>query len=214
MSPSLAGTERAALADLLETLGPDAPTLCEGWDTKDLAAHLVVRERRPDTLPGVVVGALARYTASVQDSFARRPYSELVRLVRTGPGLLSFFALPEMDRLFNTTEFTVHHEDIRRAQPGWAPRELPPKVQDSLWRAVPAPAKLAFRSLTCGVTLRRTDRPEAEPVSVASGSPVAELAGEPMELLLYAFGRRDHALVEVSGDENAIAELEAVSPGL
>ena len=39
--------ERLLLADLLETAGPDAPTLCEGWTTRDLAAHVVVRERRP-----------------------------------------------------------------------------------------------------------------------------------------------------------------------
>ena len=54
----VAAAERAALLDLLERLGPDAPTLCEGWATHDLAAHLVVRERRPVAGPGYVFPAL------------------------------------------------------------------------------------------------------------------------------------------------------------
>jgi hypothetical protein len=40
---NLATTERAALADLFVTLGPDQPTLDEGWDTRDLLVHLLVR---------------------------------------------------------------------------------------------------------------------------------------------------------------------------
>ena len=49
---SLAARERARLADLLDEVGPDAPTCCEGWTTAHLAAHLVVRDGRPDALPG------------------------------------------------------------------------------------------------------------------------------------------------------------------
>ena len=45
--------ERLALCALLDETGPDAPTLCEGWTTGDLAAHLVLRERRPDAAAGV-----------------------------------------------------------------------------------------------------------------------------------------------------------------
>ena len=112
---SLARTERAALADLLDAVGPDAPTLCGDWTTRDLAAHLVVRERRPDATPGIAISAFAGWTASVQDSYAERPYAELVELVRTGPGRLSPFSLPGADTFFNTTEYAVHHEDVRRA---------------------------------------------------------------------------------------------------
>ena len=45
---TFAKRERLLLADLLEAEGPEAPTLCEGWSTRDLAAHLIVRERRPE----------------------------------------------------------------------------------------------------------------------------------------------------------------------
>jgi uncharacterized protein (TIGR03083 family) len=37
--------ERVLFADLLARVGPDEPTLCAGWTTRDLAAHIVVRER-------------------------------------------------------------------------------------------------------------------------------------------------------------------------
>jgi len=205
---SIASRERTALADLLVELGPDAPTLCEGWDTRDLAAHLVVRERRPDATPGVAVPALAGWTERVQSGYAERPYDELVELVRSGPGRLSAFALPGMDKFFNTTEYVVHHEDVRRAQPGWAPRELPHAVQDALWRAVRTRAPLAFRSVATGVVLRRSDAARSSVVA-AKGEPAATVTGEPLELLLYSFGRRDHAVVEVGGDPEAVAALAA-----
>ena len=44
----LAELERAALCDTLEAVGPDVPTLCDPWTTAELAAHLVIRDRRPD----------------------------------------------------------------------------------------------------------------------------------------------------------------------
>jgi uncharacterized protein (TIGR03085 family) len=204
---SLARTERAALADLLDQLGPDAPTLCGDWTTRDLAAHLTVRERRPDTLPGVAINALAGYTKSVQDSYAEGDYSGLVDRVRTGPGRLSLFSLPGVDKLANTTEYVVHHEDVRRAQPGWQPRELPRKVQDAIWKALAARAPLSYRGLGHSVELRRTDRPEVPPLAASSGGSPATISGEPLELLLYTFGRREHAKVTITGDTSAVNAL-------
>ena len=207
---SIAARERAALADLLDEVGPDRPTLCEGWRTRDLAAHLAVRERRPDATPGVAVKALSGWTESVQASYAERDYAELVALVRTGPGRLSPFALPGMDKFFNTTEYVVHHEDVRRAQPGWAPRDLPRKMQDALWTVVRSRAPFAFRSTDAGVVLRRSDAPRST-LTASRGEPVATVTGEPLELLLYAFGRRGHARVAVTGDPAAVAALQATS---
>lgn len=208
--PSIASSERLAVADLLDELGPDAPTLCAGWDTRALAAHLVVRERRPDATPGVAVSAFAGWTASVQEGYEQRPYAELTRLVRTGPGRLSAFSIPGLDRLLNTTEYAVHHEDVRRAQPGWAPRRLPSSMQDALWKAVRARVPFAFRGLDVGVVLRRSDAPRSA-VTASTGAPVVSVSGEPMELLMFVFGRRDHARVEISGDSAARAALAATS---
>ena len=42
---TLVESERAGLADTLASVGPDAPTLCAGWTTTDLALHVVLRER-------------------------------------------------------------------------------------------------------------------------------------------------------------------------
>lgn len=205
---SIARTERLALADLLTELGPEAPTLCEGWDTRALAAHLVVRERRPDATPGVAIGALAGWTERVQKDYEQRPYAELVDLVRTGPGRLSAFSLPGVDKMLNTTEYAVHHEDVRRAQPGWAPRPLPRKVQDALWKVVRTRAQMSFRGLEAGVVLTRSDAARSSFVA-NGGEPAVTVTGEPMELLLYLFGRRRHARVEVTGDPAAVAALKA-----
>lgn len=205
---TLARTERLALADLLDDIGPDAPTLCGDWTTRDLAAHLVVRERRPDATPGVAVKVLAGWTQQVQDSYAERPYAELVELVRTGPGRLSPFALPGVDKLLNTSEYAVHHEDVRRAQRGWTPRDLPVRVQDSLWKIVTSRAPLSLRGVDATVELRRSDKPRAHVSSHGGGASTVTLTGAPMEVLLYLFGRREHAQVAVSGDPEAIAALE------
>lgn len=203
---SLARCERTALADLLDRLGPQAPTLCGDWSTRDLAAHLVVRERRPDAALGVVLAPLARWTGQVQASYARQPYAALVERVRTGPGRLSPFALPGLDRLLNTTEYAVHHEDVRRAQPGWTPRNLARPVQDALWRAGTARATLALRGVPARVVLRRADQPGTE-TSHGTADVTATVTGEPMELLLYLFGRRQHAQVAVTGDPVAVHAL-------
>jgi uncharacterized protein (TIGR03085 family) len=196
---SLAARERARLADLLDELGPDAPTCCEGWTTAHLAAHLVVRDRRPDALPGYGAerlpfgGALSRWSHSVEDRLrAGTPYRELVARVRSGPPAWSPVQLPVVDTLFNTSEFVIHHEDVRRAQPGWQPRALPLPDQDQLWAVVTRFARAARRPLV----LRRSDATGAEH-RVGSGTP-RTVTGEPLELLLWMSGRRGVARVDIS----------------
>ena len=116
--------ERLLLADLLETAGPDAPTLCEGWRTRDLAAHVVVRERRADAAGGIMIKQLAPRLERVMTEFAAKPYEELIQLIRTGPPRFSPFQLKQLDAASNTVEFYVHTEDGRRAPPAWTPRHL------------------------------------------------------------------------------------------
>ena len=71
---------------LTEEVGPEAPTLCEGWTTTDLAAHLVVRERRPTGGPGILLGGpFARHTEQLMAKEAARDYRSLVDRVRNGP---------------------------------------------------------------------------------------------------------------------------------
>ena len=51
--------EREALAAAFRTAGPDAATLCTGWATRHLLAHLVQRENQP--------------LANIVDQLSRRP---------------------------------------------------------------------------------------------------------------------------------------------
>ncbi|NDE57953.1 MAG: maleylpyruvate isomerase family mycothiol-dependent enzyme, partial [Acidimicrobiia bacterium] len=105
-----ARNERHALCDLFLKVGPDAPTLCAGWTTRDLAAHLVVRETRPDAAGGILIRRLAPYGDRVRDKVARTDWTTLVDRVRNGPPRLSPMRIPALDDLTNTLEFFVHHE--------------------------------------------------------------------------------------------------------
>ncbi|MER5471596.1 TIGR03085 family metal-binding protein [Streptomyces sp. NPDC002935] len=196
--------ERLLLADLLDSVGPDAPTLCEGWNSRDLAAHVVVRERRPDAAGGLLVKQLAPRLERVMAEFAERPYEELIRLIRTGPPRLSPFSLKQLDEASNVVEFYVHTEDVRRAQPDWTPRELDAVFQEALWSRLERTARLMGRGAPTGVVLRR---PNGQTTVLNKGTPVVTVTGEPSELLLFAFGRQGMADVELDGDKDAIAKL-------
>ncbi|GHF62889.1 TIGR03085 family metal-binding protein [Streptomyces thermodiastaticus] len=201
---TFAKRERLLLADLLETAGPDAPTLCEGWRTRDLAAHVVVRERRPDAAGGVLIKPLAARLEKVLHEYAAKPYEELIRLIRTGPPRFSPFQLKQVDEAANTVEFYIHAEDVRRAQPDWAPRELDPVFQDTLWSRLERTARLLGRGVPAGLVLRR---PDGQTAVAHRGTPVVTVTGEPSELLLFAFGRQRVARVELEGEPDAVTTV-------
>lgn len=201
---TFAKRERLLLADLLETAGPTAPTLCEGWQTRDLAAHVVVRERRPDAAGGLLIKQLASRLDKAMEEFAAKPYEELIQLIRTGPPRFSPFQLKQIDEASNTIEFYVHTEDVRRAQPEWSPRELDPVFQDALWSRLERTARLMGRSAATGLVLRR---PDGRTAVAHRGTPVVTATGEPSELLLFLYGRQDAAKVDLAGDDDAITKL-------
>ncbi|MEU6290531.1 TIGR03085 family metal-binding protein [Streptomyces sp. NPDC015140] len=201
---TFAKRERLLLADLLETAGPDAPTLCEGWRTRDLAAHVVVRERRPDAAGGSLIKQLASRLDRVMEEYGAKPYEELLQLIRTGPPRFSPFQLKQVDEAANTVEFYVHTEDVRRARPDWSPRELDPVFQDALWSRLERAARLMGRGVPTGLVLRR---PNGQTAVAHRGTPVVTATGEPSELLLFAYGRQDAANVELDGEKAAITRL-------
>ena len=209
---TLARDERLALCALLDQTGPQAPTLCEGWATRDLAAHLVLREHRPDAGAGVMGGPLAGYTRRVQRSLsARTPYPRLVEIIRNGPPRLSFFAIPGMDQRANLVEYFVHHEDVRRAAPGWEQRKIPAELTEALWQRLGL-AKFLLRKAPVGIELVRDDLP-AEPgpqrvrITAKAAAPVVTVTGSPAELTLWAMGRTSAAQVRLEGGESAVARL-------
>ncbi|MFE4592878.1 TIGR03085 family metal-binding protein [Streptomyces laurentii] len=200
--------ERLLLADLLEAAGPDAPTLCEGWLTRDLAAHVVVRERRPDAAAGAVVPmqALKSRLERVQAEFTGKPYDELIQLIRTGPPRMSPFTIKQVDEGANVVEFFVHAEDVRRAQPDWSPRELDPVFADTLWARLEKSARLLGRKAPVGLVMRR---PNGQTVVAHRGTPVVTASGEPGELMMFLFGRQDVAKVDLDGEPEAVERLHA-----
>ncbi|MFI2186497.1 TIGR03085 family metal-binding protein [Streptomyces sioyaensis] len=203
--------ERLLLADLLESAGPEAPTLCENWSARELAAHVVVRERRADAAGGILVKPLAARLQRVQAEFAAKPYEELIQLIRTGPPRMSPFALKQLDEASNTVEFYVHTEDVRRAQPDWSARELDPVFADALWSRLERMARVLGRKSPVGLVLRR---PDGRTAVAHRGTPVVTVVGEPGELTMFAFGRQEAADVALDGDKEAIARLLAAKLGV
>ncbi len=203
--------ERQALVEAMLAAGPHAPTLCEGWTTHDLVAHLVTRERRPDAMAGIVVPFLARYTDKVRRAYLTRPFEELVEMFRTGPPLTSPFAVPGVDERANLAEHFVHCEDVRRGSPGWVPRQLSEGLSTALWKVLARTAPLALRRSPVPVRLVRPDG--AEIVSGSSDVPV-RLTGEPAELLLYAFGRTGACQVELGGPPEAVERFRRTKLGV
>ena len=201
---TLAKRERKALAMLLDDLGPDAPTLCEGWTTRDLAAHLVVRENRPDAALGLVATPLSGHMDRVRDDASLREYDELVGTIASGPSRFSPFAFPGVDALANTAEYLVHHEDVRRAQPKWTVRDLDHADSTQIWRELPRYAAVTTRGLKVGLV---AEHPDGRVQNLSKGTPVAVIAGEPLEIVLYLYGRRSVAKVELKGDPKAIAAV-------
>lgn len=215
--------ERRALCALLDEKGPGAPTLCEGWTSRDLAAHLVLREHRPDAGVGILGGPLAGYTAHVQQRLAQRvPYPQLVETVRTGPPRLSLFGIPGMDERANLVEYFVHHEDIRRGEDGWQPRDIDPGLAEELWERL-GMARFILRKAPVGIELARSDVDGSDGagrrhlsrrkgalrhrLTVKNGTPVVTVVGHPAELTLWALGRTGAAQVRLEGAEKSVQAL-------
>ncbi|WP_029106022.1 TIGR03085 family metal-binding protein [Mycobacterium sp. URHD0025] len=205
---SIARRERAALVESMRAAGPDAPTLCEGWNTRDLAAHLVVRERRLDAAPGILVPQLAGYTERVQRKVAESDWADLIDQIAAGPPLYSPFKL--LDPLVNVAEMFIHNEDVRRAQPGWEPRPLDDATVSALSRGIGAMARMTMGKSPARVTLTT---PAGKALATVGSGPEVTVTGEPGELLLFAAGR-EPARVEFSGDDDAVAALRASRRGL
>ena len=208
---SIAAHERMLLCALAQQLGPDEPTLCEGWTVRDLVAHLLVREGSPAAI-GITVPPLAGLTEAAMRREASHDFHAMVTRLRHGPPLWSPMRLPKVGPMLNTMEFFVHHEDIRRAQPDWEPRLLPPHVEDAVWRGAKLAGKGFTRSAPVAVTLQRSDTGEQARLSGGDGDVVVR--GLPAELALFVYGRSGHARVDLDGDAEAVAALRATDLGI
>ncbi len=200
--------ERAALCDTLEKYGPDAPTLCTGWVTLDVAAHLMAREARSDAALGLVVPPLAGHLQKVMDKYKQKGYGPLIASLRSGP--------PWMHRTgplatANVNENFIHHEDVRRAS-GEGPRALDPEMDAILWKMLGFGARMSKKAVRgAALTLRTPDGRER--VVSTDGGPV-RMTGPPGELALYMSGRKEAAAVTLDGDPAAVAIVRAAGFGV
>ncbi|SMY10659.1 TIGR03085 family protein [Brevibacterium jeotgali] len=205
---SLAREERLRLASLLRKVGPGAPTLCEGWDTRDLAVHLVMRDRDLPALVGEHLKLFAKRHERVDELLRDTPWIELVGKIAQGPTAWNPSSWGVgVDSLMNTAEFLIHHEDVRRAQPGWRARELGTQVQKDMLPLV--------RALALSYAIRQGLHVVLQPRGFdpfragRTNKTTVTVTGMPIELLLYLFGRESHAVVDVresapvSDDEDA-----------
>lgn len=209
--PRYARIERERLADALLDAGPDAPTLCEGWTTADLAAHVVTRDRRPDAAVGIMVKPMAGWTEHVRRQYRDgHPYPELVTMVRNAPSWNAFAAVPSLDELTNLIEFFIHHEDVRRGRPGWQPRALEPDLAADLWKRVSGLAKLRLRRGPARVTVRAPGHGEFTAGPSDASAPQITMQGEPGELVLFFFGRQRAAKVEIDGPDELATKLRGI----
>ena len=208
---TLAQTERTALADLFGTLGPDQPTLCEGWDTKDLLIHLIVREHRFDAVASRMIPPLNGWNEKVEAGFAKRPWNDLIEEYRSGPPAWNPMGWGKLDELTNGGEMFIHHEDARRGQADWKPRTFDPATETALEKIVGSGvSKLALRKSPVGVVAAL---PSSKMITLKAGEPVVTITGEAGEILLWLSGRTA-SIVELSGDEKAVSQLVAMKRGL
>lgn len=110
-------TERAWLADLLESLPDDAwqhPSLCDAWTVRDVGAHLAMAHTPVRDLLGPAVRAGFRYDALIRDTALRSPLTrdEIVATLRGFVGSRKRVAfITDAEPLIDTL---VHTQDVCR----------------------------------------------------------------------------------------------------
>lgn len=211
---TVAATERAALCDTFVEVGPDAPTLCSPWVARDLAAHLVLRERRPDVAVGAWVPILSERLEREQRELALTTlWSDLVEQVRGGPPSWHPAKIAAVDEALNSLEFFIHHEDVLRAQPDFRVRELDAATERGVWTGLKRTAKVLFRKVGAGLVLAAPGYGRIA-VKAPSKKGSVTVTGSPGELAMLGFGRGSHAEYDARGSRQAIAALESASLGV
>ncbi|MBX9247147.1 TIGR03085 family protein, partial [Actinotalea ferrariae] len=155
--------ERSALVTALREAGPCAPTLCEGWRTEHLAAHVALRESSLVAAGAAVPSLAARAEAAIQALGSRSAspanFEALVARVADGPPRRHPMRLA--GDTVNLLELFVHTEDVRRGTTTAAtpPRERSAEHAAALWGQLRRMGRLAYRRAGVGVVL---STPEGE----------------------------------------------------
>lgn len=204
---SYVSAERSAFVATMRATEPDAPTLCGDWNTAQLCAHLVLRERSLTELGGrLPVGSLQRRAGAAIDAYvAKVPYAELITQFESGPPAYSPWAVPALSNAVNLMEYLVHHEDVRRAVDGVSPRVLSLAEQQAVWQRLRMSARLTMRQVPQSVRLVWPGHGEV--VTRRSSARQLTVTGEPVELALLTMGRQRVAKVSYDGPPDEVASL-------
>lgn len=208
--------ERTTLARALTEAGPDAPTLCEGWRTRHLAAHIVLRETAPLAAAGIVVPALSGRTERAVAELASTAtdpvgFAALVARVLAGPPRWS--PMSWAGEAADLVEFFVHTEDVRRGAGQVEPLELEPGHTRALWQRLVRGAPLLYRRAPVGVVLVVPGGPRRAVRRARADAGTVVVRGDVGELLLHAYGRGEAARVHVLGDALDVAALNRATGG-
>jgi len=195
-------SERQGLVETLKALGPDAPTLCEGWMTKHLLAHLIMRETEPVNASGILLKGRQKQTQNRLEELSTHFESNLSKLM-SGPPLWN--PMRYLDKWVNALEMLIHHEDVLRAQPNWQRR----KFTESETKELDFLLKIAPRFLVRGAKVL--------PTLVVGELPTTGriiLRGDQVDLLLFLAGRQSASTVSIEGDESDVADFMKSSFGI
>ena len=179
--------------------------------TRDLAAHLVVRERRPDAAGGILLPPLRGYAERVRRRIAARPYAGA-----GGAGAPATGVEPGQqpaDRRAGQHDGVLH-----------PPRGRPPgRSRVAAARAAPglqAHARGSGPRLLARLSLRRFPadlwcrRPGTARSPWARGGERLRLVGAPGELTLFLSGRQRVARVQLDGPVASARLLRNASLGM
>jgi uncharacterized protein (TIGR03085 family) len=200
--------EREAFAKTLLEVGPDAPSCCEGWSARDVCIHLVLFERRPDAWFGHLMGDHNEQARQYYDGMVEherdRSWPSLVDRFRAGPSFGPLALNAVRNRMF-LREYTIHHEDVRRAN-GMPRRTDIDAIQEAMWSKLPGFIRIV-RPSDLGVD---AVWPGRDQTTLRQGNSVVTLTGEPLEILLLIFGRTSVAQVEKTGSPDALRRFGTI----
>ncbi len=198
--------ERERLVESFRRSSSDSPTLCEGWDARDLLTHLINRELYPHHMLGTAL-TLSK-SIDKKHELEDMPYDDLVEVFAEGRQKFSPLQVGKLDELMNTAEYFVHHEDLLRGGDVSQPRELSKEDQDAVYASLKRMSKVLFLKSPVGVDLVAPGYELIEAgTKSARATGIVTVKGDPLELLLFAFGREYKAHVEYSGKDAHIETL-------
>lgn len=211
---TFASRQRDRLRDLLLEKGEHAPTLCEGWDNRDMAVHLYLRENNALAAAGMFAKPLRPALTKAEEKLDRIPFEKLVN--KWGRGPAAFNPVKLIDPFMNAAEHFVHAEDVRRG--AWNKENLAQHLAEEGYGVAPEDEKTVEKILTYfGKAMLATSRgsvvfeiTDGRPINVIEkrgvnmdGQDVDRVKGRPGEILLWLYGR-EMADVEVHDPRSKI----------